>query len=142
MAQVKETIQNSLPNQVHHVMESVRRDDAAKKSFYDAWPTLNPKEHHDKVMMVGALFRQLNPTATAEEAIQRIGQVVHAALGLQMPVKGNGAAQPAAPAATPAAPARPFVPAGGGGGRAAPAPNDNDFAQIAEAFLIEDAGGA
>lgn len=143
MAQVEQMVAQQLPNQIHQSMEMQRREVEAKSAFYKAWPTLNEKEHHDKVMMVGALFRQLNPTASAEQAIERIGQVVHAALGMQLPARGGNGQQPVAPPPPVAAPAaRPFTPAGGSGGaRVAPAPDDNLFSAMAEAMLMDDQGG-
>jgi hypothetical protein len=137
MAQVEQMVARELPGRIHQVVEFGRKETEAKNAFYSAWPTLNPAEHHEKVMMIGALFRQMNPSATAEEAIQRIGRVVHEALGMPLPV-----ATPKAPPQAPPPPApQPFRPAGGsGGGRAATAPVGNDFEQMAHEFLLEDQG--
>lgn len=135
MAQVEQMVAQSLPTQIQQTMEFTRRNEEAKSAFYKAWPTLNPEEHHDKVMMVGALFRQLNPTATREEAIKRIGRVVHESLGINLPPE----AAPVAPPKPPVPAAQPFRPAGGGT-TAAPAPSRNEFEQMAEQLLLEDAG--
>jgi hypothetical protein len=138
MAQVEQMVAQQLPGRIHQVVETTRRDSEAKSAFYKAWPTLNEREHHDKVMMVGTLFRQLNPTATPDEAIQRIGRVVHEALGLPIPAATTTA--PAAASVAPAPAQQPFRPAGGAGtGRAAPAPAGNEFEQMAAELLMDDA---
>lgn len=124
-----------VPQQITAVTNATRAEAESKKAFYDRWPGL--AQHEDKVLKAGQLFRQLNPTATPQEAIERIGQTVHAALGIPLPAAPGGS--PVAAAPQPAAPA--FQPAGGGGGgRGAPPASDNTFENLAEEFLREDAG--
>lgn len=140
MEQVRAEMSQGLPVQIHQVMERTRRNNEARDAFYKAWPTLNEKDHGEKVMMVGALFRQLNPNAKPDEAIERIGKVVHEALGIALPAAGGTA--PAAAPATQAAASAPFKPAGGGGAKvgAAAAPSGNEFEEMAGQLLMEDAG--
>jgi hypothetical protein len=121
------------------VRETETRNAAAQAEFYKAWPSL--KGYDKQVLQVGALFRQLNPNATPQEAIERIGKVVHEALGIAIPAPGAAApASPAVPAA-PAKPAAPFRPAGGSGASPAPAPSGNEFEAMAEAMLTGELDG-
>lgn len=140
--QIVNKILSQIPQQIRNHLEGDRRNEEAKSAFYKAWPSLNFAEHHDKVMMVGQLFRQMNPNATAEQAIERIGQVVHAALGIPLPSRGNGQGTPSAGAvaqvAAPRPGPQPFIPAGGSGGRAATPAEANLFTELAEAMLSDD----
>jgi hypothetical protein len=136
---VMQDIQRDIPGMLHGVQEIQRREAASKEAFYSANPDL--KGYEQQVLQVGMFFRQSNPNATPDEAIERIGNMTRMALGL--PPKAGGTPPPAAPpsAATPSRPA-PFRPAapGAAGPAAAPAPSGNPFEALAEEFLEEDRG--
>jgi hypothetical protein len=136
---VVQEVRRDLPVMFQGMQEVQRREAASKEAFYKANPDLTGYE--PQVLQVGMFFRQSNPNATPDEAIERIGNMTRMALGL--PPKAGGAPPPAAPstAATPTRPA-PFRPAapGAAGPAAAPAPSGNPFEALAEEFLEEDRG--
>jgi hypothetical protein len=115
---------------------------AAKTSFYTRWPDL--KEHENMVLQAGQIYRQMNPTATREQALEGVGAMVYAAMGKPMAGTVPAAATPAAAIPSPASiPARAgFRPAGTGGGAAPATPpkGGNEFENMAEEFLHEDQG--
>jgi len=136
---VQKMLGQELPRFLQNAKTFEETETKARDAFFLRWPSLSHKEHGKQVLQVGALFRQLNPNATPDEAIERIGRVVHEALGLVIPAAGPGGPAAGAPVAL-AAPAAPFKPAGGGGAPAAPAPSSNEFEQIAGQLLEEDGG--
>lgn len=98
----------------------------SEESFFQAWPQLSPKEHSADIKRMGLAYRQLNPTATAEEFIRDVGAQVIIARKIPIPQpsdnKGNGEGDPVAP---------PFKPATAGGGVGAPAAKVNPFEEMA-----------
>ena len=131
------TIQETLPQTVLSVQSHQVRETQAKENFFSRWPALKGKE--DAVLRVGAMFRQLNPSATVEEAVERIGKATCETLGIPVTggtPTGGGASTTVAATKTPI-----FTPAGGGGGgRGAAAPADNLFTNLADELLLEDQG--
>lgn len=108
------------------------REESSKNMFFAAYPDL--KGYERQILEVGAMFRRMNPTASPEEAVQRIGETVRAALGL---TKAAVTTTPPAPPVR--APGSTFRPAGGG----LPAgPNqitpDNPFTKLAEELSLDD----
>jgi hypothetical protein len=134
---VQQMLATQLPSMVHGVQEVYRRNEAAKASFYGAWPMLNEREHGAAVLQAAQLFRQLNPNATAEEAVQRIGKVVCESLGIAIPSAGGAApGGTAAPAQALGSKPAPFVPAGGAtGARVTAHTFDNEFEAMANEML-------
>ncbi len=134
-AMLKSTM-NMLAAELPHRLQMLNTyNEGEKKSseaFYGKWPQL--KGHEQQVLQVGRMYRQMNPKATPEQAIEKIGRVVIAALGLseQSPASGQ---PPAPPPAKPSS----FRPAGtSAAAAAATPPSENVFTQMAEAFLEED----
>lgn len=126
--QVMAQFQHMLPAEVVKITEGQIRESEAKSAFYLAWPELAPYE--EQVIAAGKMFRQINPTATKEQAIQAIGQLAMQALGLQR-------AQPAAVAPQAPAPAPSFRPAGVTPARK-PAPAMDPFQQALADMISDD----
>lgn len=131
--QLSQAMEQLMPQFVHSYNEGNKAETAARSAFETRWPEL--KGMDKEVLEVGALFRRLNPKASAEEAIERIGSIVVQAKG--MAVAGKPVGIPATAAAPKPAV---FTPAGGGStSRAsAPAPETNEFSRMADEFLTED----
>lgn len=129
-------IRTEMPQYIRHVTSVDAMETQAETAFNTRWPLLKDKKA--AVMEVGMMFRKVNPNATAQEAIERIGKTVMDALGLQeAPAAAAGGT--GAPAGTPAA--KPiFQPAGASGSRGASAPDTNEFSQMAQEFLDSDRG--
>lgn len=106
MQQVQAEIAQSIPTLLKGTQEREVRESKAKNEFFTAWPELKGKEN--EVMQMGLMFRQLNPKATPQEAIQRIGEMTMNALGIARQQQQQQQQQQ-----RPAAPATPFRPAGG-----------------------------
>lgn len=111
-------------------------NEKAKSTFYDRWPSL--KDYEPQVLQMGQMFRQLNPKATPEDSIERIGATVCAALGIQPdPKPGSGTPAPQQQQQRKAVGSP--RPAGAAGARApAPPPTENVFTEMANEFLEED----
>lgn len=129
--------------QQHTVVSEANR--AAKDMFHKRWPGL--EQHEEAIFKVGRMFREANPNATPQEALERVGPMVYMALGLPLPnapgTGQQGGAPAAAATATPQAPAaaaggfRPASP-GGAGSIGAPPKPANEFEALAEEFERED----
>lgn len=109
MQNVQAQMAQTMPNVLKTVQEATVRESKAKEEFFSAWPELRGSEA--QVLQAGMLYRQMNPTASPQEAIEGIGRIVMAATGKQR-VAGGGTP----PAATRQQPAAPFKPAAGVGG--------------------------
>lgn len=112
MTNVLAVMQAHLPQAVETVTAQRIRESEAKQEFYSAWPEL--KGYEKQVLAAGAMFRQINPTAPKEQAVQAIGQLAMQALGL------TRAVAPTAPPPAPVPQAVPFTPAGGRSGGTPP----------------------
>lgn len=99
-------IRNFVPQMIDSRVESTSgakaRATEALNEFYTANPHLSAKDHQAVVDKYAKVFRAANPQASRQEAIQMVGRMVSAELGL-MP----GAPAPRGPQAQPFAPARP-----------------------------------
>lgn len=93
MQDVTQQIMGVMPQVIQGYVANTTRETQAQSEFFGAWPEL--KGHDQQVLTMGAMFRQLNPTATPQEAIAKIGEMTMAALGL----KRQQQVAPAAPAA-------------------------------------------
>lgn len=110
-----EAVQRMLPQLVPQVVERGTTEKAATDAFYGANPDL--KKYHKQVMIAGRTFRQLNPKATPQEAIEKIGAMVRASLGL----KPVGSSPAGSKPAKPAKPHKPAMPGTSSGSRPAAA---------------------
>lgn len=122
-------IKNLVPGLIDHTIETSgaakAKSQEAIGEFYKTNSDLNEKDHGDLVKSWARQFRQANPKATRAEAIEFVGRVVRAQVGLPV----LGAAAPAAvPRATPFAPARP------GGRQAPPAAEHDPYAGLGQDF--------
>jgi hypothetical protein len=121
-----------LPQVVQQVTANTTLEQKAKSTFYDRWPGL--KDYEAQVLELGAMFRRMNPKATAEDTVERVGALVYASLGVPAPQ----AAVPPAPLA-PAPQRQAFVPAmPGGAGGVTPPTTQNVFTQMATEMLTSD----
>lgn len=121
---VMQHVYQALPNVIQSHTQSSLREQKAQEEFFGAWPELRGAEQ--QVLQMGQMFRQMNPKATPQEAIQRIGEITMAALGKK---------RATAPAAEtfPEPPPAPFRPAAPGR-VASPLPGKNKW----EALMDDD----
>lgn len=110
MQNVQAQMAQTMPNVMKTVQEATVRENKAKEEFFKAWPELRGNEQ--QVMQAGLLFRQMNPLASPQEAIEGIGRIVMAATGKQRVAGGAPAPQGQRQASGTA----PFKPAAGVGG--------------------------
>lgn len=75
-----EAVQRMIPQLVPQVVQTQATEKEAEKFFYGKNPDL--RKHHKHVLKAGALFRQMNPNATPEEAAEGIGNIVRQTLKL------------------------------------------------------------
>lgn len=138
---VLNVMHQSLPKVIEQVQAVAQAEEKSKEAFFSRWPGL--KGHEKQVIQVGKMYRQMNPNAKPEQAIEKIGRVVLAAIGLTEEQATAGAAAAAPGTTRPAAATKPasFRPAATQGAPAPAAPpSDNIFTQMAEEFLQEDEG--
>lgn len=110
-----------------------RANEEAQTQFYGKWPQLKGKEN--QVLQVGSMYRQMNPKATPEEALQKVGELACAALGIPITAAAPGAGTPQQRVVQ----QQPVRPAGVGGSQAGNTPqSDNIFATMAEDMLHDD----
>lgn len=96
----------AVPQMIQQYTQAVQLETKAREQIFSRWPEL--KDYEAQTLQAGALFRQLNPTATPEQVLEALGPIVYAGLGKPFP----GASAPAAPSpATPTQPASTFMPA-------------------------------
>jgi hypothetical protein len=119
LGDVMRQIQQTVPNMIQGVQASNTRETKAKDEFYGAWPEL--RSHEDKVIAVGKMFREMNPTASPQEAIKQIGRLTMVALGKDVAVQ-NAPPPPAKASFQPAATGR----------VASPAPAKSEWEQLIE----------
>lgn len=113
---VLRTVYAQLPQMMQTLNQAEQQISAGEQKFFAEWPEL--KDHQEAVGQIGAVYRQLYPNATMEEAIKTIGSMAMTQLGLQRapqaapPQQQQQRPQPAPPhapaaAAVSAAPAEP-----------------------------------
>lgn len=120
MKNVMAQMQGVLPQLVQQVQSVSTREAGAQDLFFKAWPEL--KGYDQQVLQVGKMYRQMNPNASPEEAVQRIGELAMTAMGMQR----KSAQAMAAPA--PQGAFRPSVP----GRVSAPAPAGDFWGSMVE----------
>lgn len=122
-----------LPRMIQQQNELSAHSVSNESQFYDRWPKL--REHADTVLRVGAVYRQLNPSASMEDFINEVGAQTMVAMRIppdEMQQQVNGK-QPVAPKVT-----APFVPATATpAGGAPPSQPKNMFEQLNEEFEEE-----
>jgi hypothetical protein len=130
---VFQAIQSMLPQFVAGTVQATQATQTRNAQFFDKFPELKKAEYQPKLAELGVAYHRMNPQAQLDEAINGIGQMAMAMLGLtREPVA------PAAPAAPPLP--KPFVPAAPGGAAApSSATSDNPWdAMLAEWDAAED----
>jgi hypothetical protein len=125
------SVQAMLPQMLAHHTQQMTVEQQARNEFFTANPDLVGQE--DAVLQVGKMFRAANPTATKEQAVKVIGDMVRMSLGLPIQ-QAQETPPPQTPApAVPSAPAKPFTPSkAGGAGSQIKQPN------VWETFLTDD----
>ena len=113
-------LQQQVPMMIQEFTQQSARETQAQSQFFTAWPEL--RGYDQQIVQMGTAFRQMNPSATAEEAVERIGKMTMDALGLTKAVVASGQQQPTAPQPS----FRPAVP----GGVTPPAPSKNKWEQM------------
>lgn len=122
-----------IPSYLHFTKQAETANLEAQSAFETRWPQLKGKSK--EVLEVGRMWRQMNPKATPAEALEAVGKMTCAALGL--PVTAAGA--PAPTVVTKKVPTPPVRPAGVGGSQAGDTPpGDNLWENEAEEILKED----
>lgn len=133
-----------IPQAIAQFNQVNQLETAAKNVFYERWPDL--KEHESMVLQAGQIYRQMNPNATREQALEGVGAMVYAAMGKPAvgvtPAAAPASAAPAAPSPVRTPATAGFRPAGTGGGAAplTPPKGGNEYENLAEEFLNEDRG--
>jgi hypothetical protein len=105
-------IQNFVPQLAQQTVQSTSQFDRAENNFFAKWSNIdrNNADHVRATAFFSDSFRKQNPSATEQQAIDEVGRMVSAYLGLPAP-QAQRSATPARPNGAP----RPFAPAGGGG---------------------------
>lgn len=126
--QMMQQVQQMMNQVVPQIIAQKQQSEEVENGFYSKWPKL--KQHQKEVNNFAGVWRQMNPQASFEDAVENVGKHVMIALGYgldgtaqQEPVRSNLPPQPAGVSATvPPAPARQL----------------NQFEAIAEELLEED----
>lgn len=130
LEQTMQGVHRVMPDLVQSVQQTSTVEQKARDMFFGANQDLADARYAPSIQKAGQLFRQTNPTATPEQAVAGIGNIVRMMHGLPAPVAAPAAQAPAAPAAP-----RPFTPARGGGGAAGAAPvTQNLWAELDATF--------
>lgn len=120
MEQLAPTILQRVPQVVEQVSRAQQSANKVGQQFVDRWPELKPVLEADpnKLGAIGQMaqtYRQLNPNATTEDLINKVGAMALVHFKVQPQATQPAPAAPAAPQAAP------FVPAGQSAARGAPA---------------------
>jgi hypothetical protein len=93
---IYDAVFNSVMAQIPQVMSSreqqVRAAQASEARFFERWPALRDPQFTRDIVAMGRAYRQQNPQATPEQAIEAIGAMVSVAKGVALP--GAGSASP------------------------------------------------
>lgn len=119
-----------LPRMVQSINDQSTHANKHEEAFYQKWPQL--KVHHDKVLRMGAAYRQMNPEATVEDFINEVGAQTLVSLRISPDSQANGNGQVQAQAA-PAA-SKGFKPASSSASGGSVTPQKNVFAELADQF--------
>lgn len=126
--QAVQTVANMIPQMFAAQQNAVKVTEQNRNAFYEKWPML--KEHEGDVLRVATQYRQMNPGATLEQAIQDVG--AHVIIQKRIPVPGLTITNETA---TPAKANQPFRPAATGGSTTPPPKQDTGkFANLINEF--------
>jgi hypothetical protein len=106
---VMQQVQRTVPSMMQNMQRDSVRETQAQNEFFSAWPQL--KGQDDKVIQMGRMYRQLNPHASPQEAIQQIGKLTMVALGKELTAPAQSAPVAQEPRFQPAVPGRVSSPA-------------------------------
>lgn len=114
-----------LPQMIQAISNQTDTSAQFENQFDKAWPDL--AENKDMVMRVGAVYRQMNPKASAEQFINDVGAQVMVAVGKQ------GMQTPAVAEVQSPQNLAPHTPAGvGGAAKVTPKATTNEFSLMSE----------
>jgi hypothetical protein len=106
--QVLPLVARMIPQQVQNIQQRVSSTQADEDTFFAAYPEL--KTHEAQVLQFAGIWRQMNPTASVEEATKAIGEHMQIALGLHSAQQTpTPPAEPTAPTPTPPAGSAPRI---------------------------------
>lgn len=97
-------VMQRLPEVIHGTLATQQVTKQREDAFFSRWESLAP--HRKEVLQIAQMWRQMNPTASTEEAIEGVGKIAMAALGLTQP--GPEPSSPP-PVASPTPPRNPPV---------------------------------
>jgi hypothetical protein len=124
LADVQALMHQAFPQMFAQMTTLRDREQEARNMLFSGADDLKGRE--PEVLQIGAFWRQMNPTATPQQAVEGIRTLSRTLLGIQPPATTTPAPQPAVPAPSG------FRPAGVGGSGAAPAKPSNIWVQMAE----------
>lgn len=129
-----------LPHMMESMIESRDTNATNEKSFFDAWPQLNAAAHGETIGTLGAAYRSVNPTASAEDFIRNVGASALVALGIPPTEIGDAPAQGGNGGTTPVSgpQSAPFVPGGTGRGGSAPVDQPSPYDALASEMEAEE----
>lgn len=126
---VLDSMQKVVPSIVESNERVSRVETEARTAFFSVNDDLAKPEYEGMVLKVGKMFRELNPSASKEEAVVKIGEMTRVALGL--PGKSSAKAPEVVPVVVP------FTPSRGGTGGSIPAPK-NMWSELNSEFDKDD----
>lgn len=129
-------MQHMVPVMMEQVQQHSRVNDSARALFVSVNPDLADPRMEPAIMQLGAVYRKVNPTASAQDASVAIGNLVRAALGMTAPQVGGTPPPVSQPNRQPGV--VPFTPARGSGGASSPAAPSNPFEAMAREMEHED----
>lgn len=112
---VLKAVHEMMPGMLAQINQGKEVESKAENAFFDKNPDLKGVDKA-KILQIGAMFRQVNPTADADTTIVTIGNMVRTALGL--PASGSVQSTTPPPPTQPVV--QPFAPVRGGGSGTAP----------------------
>lgn len=130
-------VMQALPQVVQATQTQQTVESKAEELFFGANPDLRDPKFREPIQKLGMMYRSMNKTASPEEAVKAIGNLVRAAMGMRTP----GATPPTAqtPAAVVQSAPAPFAPVRGGGSAVTPSKaTDNVFAALAEEMMQDE----
>ncbi len=111
---VSHSVYTQLPTIFNNLSEQRTSSTKHEGSFFEAFPELNKPEYAEQLGRTGKFWRDQNPDASAEQAIQGIGTTAMAMLGLTK-VEVLAEKTPVEPAVKPISPSVPAAAASGAG---------------------------
>lgn len=131
-------VESTLPGAISFVQQRSSTEEAVKKAFMERWPLLAKPEYEKDIVQTALLYRQQNPQATQEAAIDAVGSLIMLQKGLLKQALSEQqekvSSQEKVVSLRPDVPARPAaaqVPANKAGG-------GNIFAQMSEEVYEDD----